>query len=259
MCCRYTTTPKCRPGVCVSIVCGPCDCSSVSVVALRVELSATRLSAGFGQPALDYHVPTSLSTKSGWRDSNPRSRAPNDHAAHGARRAAAALHPVIQSERADLNRGHRRAAVVSPHPLRGTRRDTQASLRSVSSSCGSRTRLCALKGRDPKPIDERAISAHTVHAVDTFGQRHRSRSGSGGARIRVPWSSARCYTISATDPTKKPDVVMTPGFGYSSGKVRPGVTSEMDRTGYSPIDRRMYPSLFALRNSGVLKSWLSLG
>jgi hypothetical protein len=26
-----------------------------------VELSATRLSAGFGQPALDYHLPTSLS------------------------------------------------------------------------------------------------------------------------------------------------------------------------------------------------------
>ena len=53
-----------------------------------------------------------------------------------------------------------------------TRRDNQASLRSaVSSSCGSRTRLCALKGRDPVPIDERAISARTVHAVDTPGQR----------------------------------------------------------------------------------------
>ncbi len=174
MCCRYTTTPKCRPGVCVSIVCGPCDCSSVSVVALRVELSATRLSAGFGQPALDYHVPTSLSTKSGWRDSNPRSRAPNDHAAHGARRAAAALHPVMQSAAADSNRGHRRAAVVLLAPAPAARvpgRDTQASLRSVSSSCGSRTRVRALKGRDPLPIDERAISARTVHAVDTLGQR----------------------------------------------------------------------------------------
>ena len=33
----------------------------------------------------------------------------------------------------------------------------------------------------------------------------------------------------------------------------------MDRTGaYSPIDRRMYPSLFAVRNSAVLKSWLFL-
>jgi hypothetical protein len=33
----------------------------------------------------------------------------------------------------------------------------------------------------------------------------------------------------------------------------------MDRTGYSPNDRRMYPSLFALRNSGVMKSRLSFG
>jgi hypothetical protein len=33
----------------------------------------------------------------------------------------------------------------------------------------------------------------------------------------------------------------------------------MDRTGaYSPIDRRMYPSLFAVRDSAVSKSWLFL-
>ena len=76
VCCRYTTTPKCWPGVSVSIVSGPCSCSSFPVVALRVELSATRLSAVFGQPALDYHLPTSSSTRSGRRDSNPRSRAP---------------------------------------------------------------------------------------------------------------------------------------------------------------------------------------
>ena len=99
VCCRYTTTPECWSGVCVSIVSGPCSRSSFPVVALRVELGATRLSAVFGQPALDYHLPTSLSIQSGRRDSNPRSRAPRQ-----ARRAAAALHPVIQSERADLNR-----------------------------------------------------------------------------------------------------------------------------------------------------------
>ena len=55
---------------------------------------------------------------------------------------------------------------------------------------------------------------------------------------------------------KKPDVFMTPGFGYSSGKVRPDVTSEMDRTGYSPNDRRSTRP-FSLCNSGVMKSWLS--
>lgn len=32
----------------------------------------------------------------------------------------------------------------------------------------------------------------------------------------------------------------------------------MDRTGYSPIDRRTRPSLFALRDSAVSKSWLFL-
>ena len=58
VCCRYTTTPM-RSGVCVcSRVRLPLrlllvGCSS-SVVALRIELSATRLSAEYGQPALDY-------------------------------------------------------------------------------------------------------------------------------------------------------------------------------------------------------------
>jgi hypothetical protein len=56
VCCRYTTTPKCRPGVSVSIVLASSFCSWFPVVVLRVELSATRLSAEFGQPALDYHV-----------------------------------------------------------------------------------------------------------------------------------------------------------------------------------------------------------
>ena len=98
VCSRYTTTPECRPGVCVSIVFGPCSCSLFPVVALRVELSTTRLSAVSGRPALDYHLPTSLSIQSGWQDSNLRSCAPK---AHG---FAATLHPVNQSERADLNR-----------------------------------------------------------------------------------------------------------------------------------------------------------
>ena len=51
-------------------------------------------------------------------------------------------------------------------------RDTQASLRSVtSSSCGSRTRLFGVKDRCPQPIDERAVSARTFHAVDVQGKR----------------------------------------------------------------------------------------
>ena len=97
VCCRYTTTPKCWPGVCLSIVLASSSCSSFPVVALRVELSTTRLSAVSGQPALDYLVPTSLSNQSGWQDSNLRLRAPK------ARGFAATLHPV-QSERPELNR-----------------------------------------------------------------------------------------------------------------------------------------------------------
>ena len=172
--------------------------SGMKAEAVRLELSATRLSAGFGQPALDYHLPTSLSSKSGRRDSKPRSRAPTDHAAHGARRAAAALYPGdrFQSERADLNPGTAAQRWSSPGPPPTARvpgRDYQASLRSAaSSSCGSRTRLHALKGRDPQ-TDRR-----TSHVGAHF-----SRSGSGGARIRLSWFSARRYTVSATDPNEK--------------------------------------------------------
>jgi hypothetical protein len=93
------------------------------VVVLRVELSATRLSAVSGQPALDYHLPTPLSVRSGWQDSNLRLRTPK------ARGFAATLHPVVRVRTGGFEPGHRRAAVVvswSP-----TRRDNQASLRSV--------------------------------------------------------------------------------------------------------------------------------
>ena len=55
------------------------------------------------------------------------------------------LHPVIQSERADLNRRS-----PGPPPTGGYPARCQASLRSAaSSSCGSRTRLPGLKGRHP--------------------------------------------------------------------------------------------------------------
>ena len=134
VCCRYTTTPKCRPGVCVSIVSGPCFSSSFPVVALRVELSATRLSAVSGQPALDYHCANVVSSSRDGRTRTCDPRAPK------ARGFAATLHPV-KSERADLNRR-------SPGPRPGA--INQASLRSgVSSPCGSRTRLSGLKGRCP--------------------------------------------------------------------------------------------------------------
>lgn len=164
--------------------------SHLVVVTLRVELSTTRLSAVSGRPALDYHVPTPLSLQSGWQDSNLRLRVPK------ARGFAATLHPVIQSERADLNRR-------SPGPRPGAIPRLRYVLVS-SGPYGSRTRLTALKGWCPQ-TDRRTGRSRRAPSTQTkrgFCSRI-SRSGSGGARIRVCGFSGRRYTISATDPNKK--------------------------------------------------------
>lgn len=100
VCCRYTTT-LCSVG---RMRFNRVNIASLLVLGLRqvvtlgIEPSATWLSATFGQPALGYRVPTSLSIQSGWQDSNLRLRAPK------ARGFAATLHPARQSERPDLNR-----------------------------------------------------------------------------------------------------------------------------------------------------------
>ena len=118
VCCRrYTTTPKCRSGVCVSIGFASSSCSSFPVVALRVELSTTRLSAVFGQPALDYLMPTSLSCQSGWQDSNLRSCVPKTH--------GFSRYPT--SRRSPVRTG----GFEPPISCTPSRRDTQTSLRSV--------------------------------------------------------------------------------------------------------------------------------
>src|SRR5438128_11755681 len=67
-----------------------------------------------------------------------------------------------------------------------------------SSSYGNRTHLFALKGRNPKPIDERAVSARPV------------------GREALESSSAAFQTAARPSQlptqTKKPDVAVTPGF-----------------------------------------------
>ncbi len=133
--------------------------------------------------------------------------------------------------------------------LAARRSERRASTSCATWSCAAaRTNLQSVpEGRRPQTDrlagpSRRIFSTQLTHSVCA----HLSRSGSGGARIRVPWFSARCYTISATDPTKqkKPDVVMTPGFRYSSEYVRPGVTCATDnRRAYSPDDRRTVLSL----------------
>ena len=60
VCCRYTTTPMLVGRMRFNRVniASLLFLRSRQVVALRVELSATRLSAAFGQPALDYRRPS---------------------------------------------------------------------------------------------------------------------------------------------------------------------------------------------------------
>ena len=186
--------------------------SSCPVVALRIELSATWLSASFGPPALGY--------RNFSRDGRTRT------CVFVLPKHVGRPLPYIPLSHPVRTAGFEPAISCTP-----SRRDTQASLRSVKSgSCGSRTRLCALKGRDPR--SDRRTSRVSAHA---------ERSGPGGARTLVSWSSARRYTVSATSPTKKPGVTCTcdTGFLETHRDVRSSVTSAKDaRAGYSPVDRR---------------------
>ncbi len=91
VCCRYTTTPKCRPGVCVSAASVPCFCLLVfsgsperrtqrHAVISRVRATGPRLPS-VGMAGVEPACSCSQGT-----------------------RAAVAPHPVWESERADLNR-----------------------------------------------------------------------------------------------------------------------------------------------------------
>ena len=123
----------------------------LSVVALRIELSAARLSAEHGLPALDDHRLLSRA---------PRGRtenllAPNQVCSH--------LHLCPMLSYSVRTVGFE-PTISSPPNWR----DNQTSLRSVGSSpYGSRTHLPALKKRYPVPIDERAVKrgGETVRKV----------------------------------------------------------------------------------------------
>ena len=136
-----------------------------SVVALGIELSATRLSAGYGQPALDYLI------KVGHPGVEPRPSCSQNRCAS-----------ICTSTRNFLS--VRTAGLEPTVSWPPTRRDNQASLRSdqvvASSPYGNRTHLTALKERHPLPIDERAMLCA-----------YRDPSGPGGARILVCGSSDR--------------------------------------------------------------------
>ena len=162
----------------------------------------------FGQPALDYHLPTSLSDQVGMAGLEPAS--PCSQSTWVRRYPTSRCH--FQSERADLNRR-------SPGPRPGAIPRLRYVLLSVS-SYGSRTRLAALKGRCPR-TDRRTSHRRRIFSTQLTHGVARTFHAVGRAVLESasPGFQARCYTISATDPTttKKPDVVMTPGFRYSSG------------------------------------------
>ncbi len=157
------------------------------MVALRIELSATRLSAGFGRPALDYH-----------QSRAPRSRTgtllfPKQACSGTDRRLVDA--PLPDNFSSVRTAGFEPAVSWPP-----TRRDNQASLRSdqvVASSpdqplvgARNRTHLTALKERHPLPIDERAkLCAYS------------ERSWPGGARILVHGSSNRRRPTQSSVPS----------------------------------------------------------
>jgi hypothetical protein len=108
-------TPRPRAGrayafqsTCLPHVLAPWFCC-LPVVALRIELSATRISAGYGQPALDYRF-------------HPVGKVglePTLSCSQNTRACRCPTSRNSQSERSDLNRGHRREALVAPGPQPG--------------------------------------------------------------------------------------------------------------------------------------------
>ena len=149
VCCRYTTTPKCRPGVSVSIVLASWSCSSFSVVALRVEPERHPVISRVWATGPRLPLANVVADQVGMAGLEPASpcsqRPPLRGGARWVRRyPTSRIH--FQSERADLNRR-------SPGPRPGA----ITRLRYVllfGGSCGNRTRLAALKGQYP-PTDRR--------------------------------------------------------------------------------------------------------
>ena len=117
------------------------------VVALRIELSTTWLSAACGPPALGYRI-----HQSGWQDSNLRLRAPK------ARGFAATRHPVCP----------RAPSTQMTH----------------GQSCALSTQWVG-RCSNPRPL----VFSEVLHHL----------------------------SYRPNDKNKKPDVVVTPGFRYSSG------------------------------------------
>ena len=173
------------------------------VVALRIELSAARLSAEHGQPALD-----DLFVESGTSGSNRKPPAPKA----GVLPTAPLPDVVFRSVRTVgfEPRAPTRSVGRSSSP---NWRDNQTSLRSdVSSPYGSRTHLSALKERYPAPIDERAVLCCCERVPFTQWTGRPSNPRLLLFRQVLDRLSYQSVFLCWMNPRKKPDVVVTPGF-----------------------------------------------
>jgi hypothetical protein len=150
-----------------------------SVVVLRIELSATWISARFGQPALDYRVVS--------RDGRNRTDT------------------IVFPKHVGLPLPNIPLSFV-PH---------------VSSSYGSRTHLSALKGQYPQ-ADRRTSrvqrAATNLRSVPGAVGREALESSSPGFQpsarpSQLPTQTSCCVVPLPSGQQKKPDVLVTPGFG----------------------------------------------
>ena len=92
---------------------------------------------------------------------------------------------------------------------------------SLSSSCGNRTHLSALKGQYPEPIDERAVCVLRQRGTLSAVGREALESSSAAFQATAKPSQLPTHVFVAWFPLsprrsgqqKKPDVLVTPGFG----------------------------------------------
>ena len=146
------------------------------MVALRIELSATRLSAVSWQPALDYRLSRAPRSRT-----RPRRSRKQNHCLLLPKQACYHLHlcPIsclCKSERLDSNQRS-----PGPGPSAITRLRYVLFRLVCSSSCGSRTQPARLERPMTSPEVERAVlCAHCER-----------RSGPGGARTLVCGASDR--------------------------------------------------------------------
>ena len=137
------------------------DASCSSVVALRIELSATRLSAVSWQPALDYRLSRAPRSRT-----RPRRSRKQNHCLLLPKQACYHLHlcPIsclCKSERLDSNQRS-----PGPGPSAITRLRYVLFRLVCSSSCGSRTQPARLERPMTSPEVERAVlCAHCERGV----------------------------------------------------------------------------------------------